>query len=380
MQPECDKASALAFATLKRRGRSRLASPLTGVLLLVLAAGSTPAFSQQGTVSPEARPAGEGEPIAGGAAAGDRMGQLEEQIHDLQVMVGALESLVKSKPDAVLPQESAGGGTPQSLGNEAGLGARMDALETQIGAFTSQLEMMAQQLGALEAKLTGAGAPQPLSPRGDEPLPPPPGRQGLAPAPASERAWADAGGGAPNQLFGTGTRATTPSDADRSSEADVGAPEPLPPLHTEDEGGTPPGDRPQSLAALPEGADAASLYNQGSADLLQRDYAAAEASFRQMLDRFPQDPLAGKAQYWLGESHYVRGQFKDAAQAFLKAYKSNKAGGKGPDSLLKLGMALAALGQKEAACSAFGEFGTKFPAAEAPLRDQLRSERRKAGC
>ena len=90
-------------------------------------------------------------------------------------MVAALESLVKAKPDVTLPQENAGGEAGQSLGNAAGLTARVDAIETQLGALTSQLELMTQQLGALEAKLGGAGGPQQLAPpQGDEALPPPP--------------------------------------------------------------------------------------------------------------------------------------------------------------------------------------------------------------
>lgn len=108
-------------------------------------------------------------------------------------MVAALESLVKAKPDVTLPQENAGGDAGQSPGNAAGLTARVDAIETQLGALTSQLELMTQQLGALEAKLGGAGAPQQLSPpQGDEALPPPAqgddplpelsGRQGSTPA------------------------------------------------------------------------------------------------------------------------------------------------------------------------------------------------------
>ena len=65
----------------------------------------------------------------------------------------------------------------------------------------------------------------------------------------------------------------------------------------------------------------------------------------------PNDPLAGNAQYWIGETYYVRGQYKNAADAFLKGYKKYKSSEKAPDTLLRLGMALAELGQKDAACS-----------------------------
>ena len=63
-------------------------------------------------------------------------------------MVAALESLVKTRPDVTLPQEGAAGDAGQGVGNAAGLTARIDAIETQMGALSSQLELMTQQLGA----------------------------------------------------------------------------------------------------------------------------------------------------------------------------------------------------------------------------------------
>jgi len=98
-------------------------------------------------------------------------------------MVAALESLVKTRPDVTLPQEGAAA-AGQGVGNAAGLTARIDAMETQLGALTSQLEMMTQQLGALEARLGGGGgAPQQLAPPQAEQqtYAPPQNEQPLAP-------------------------------------------------------------------------------------------------------------------------------------------------------------------------------------------------------
>ena len=164
-----------------------------------------------------------------------------------------------------------------------------------------------------------------------------------------------------------------------SRETDAGTQAPLPPA-AQDAGRQPASDQPQSLAALPPGTDSVALYNQGYGDLLRKDYAAAEISFRQLVKHFPNDPLAGKAQYWLGESYFVRGQFKDAADAFLNGYKKYKSGEKAPDSLLKLGMSLAELGQKDAACSALNEFARRFPSADQHLQAEASSEQRKARC
>lgn len=188
---------------LIQRSRSRLARVLAGALLLTLMA-ETPVLAQQEEQPPQAvpqqaPPAGAQAPAAAAPAAPtDRVGWLEQQIADLQAMVAALESLVKTRPDVTLPQEGAAADSGQGVGNAAGLTARIDAMETQMGALSSQLELMTQQLGALEARLGGGGgAPQQLAPpqaeepeappsSGDEPLPELPGRQGCAPG-ANER-------------------------------------------------------------------------------------------------------------------------------------------------------------------------------------------------
>lgn len=186
---------------LIERSRPRLASVLAGAVLLSFLA-ATPALAQQEVppqATPQPLPPAEGQAPAAAAPAAptDRVGLLEQQIADLQAMVAALESLVKTRPDVTLPQEGTPGDAGQGVGNAAGLTARIDAIETQVGALSSQLELMTQQLGALEARLGGEGAPQQLAPpqaeepiapppSGDEPLPELPGRQGRAPdAPAA---------------------------------------------------------------------------------------------------------------------------------------------------------------------------------------------------
>lgn len=336
-----------------------MAAALTGAVLLCVA-GAPPVLAQQDAppVPAEAPAADAAAPAAASDPVANRIGRLEEQIHDLQVMVGALTSLVKSKPEAVLPQESAGAAAGQAVSGAGGLGARVDALETQMGALTSQIELMTQRLGAIEARLGDSGTPQSLSPPEEEAPPPePPGRQGLAPMAPSDGQFIDAGGVRPLAPMGAGREAMAAQAAAPSRETDAGTQAPLPP-----------------------GTDSVALYNQGYGDLLRKDYAAAEISFRQLVKHFPNDPLAGKAQYWLGESYFVRGQFKEAADAFLNGYKKYKSGEKAPDCLVKLGMSLAELGQKDAACSTLSEFATRFPSADQHLQDQAKSEQRKARC
>jgi tol-pal system protein YbgF len=146
--------------------------------------------------------------------------------------------------------------------------------------------------------------------------------------------------------------------------------------------GPPPQEAPQTAAAPPAEAEvnAKQLYEQAYGFLLQRDYGAAEAAFEDFLRRHGSDPLAGNAQYWLGESLYVRGQYRAAAGAFLKGYQTYARSSKAPESLLKLAMSLQRLGQKDAACSSYSELTTKFPTAPAHVKNAAQSEQKKAGC
>jgi tol-pal system protein YbgF len=270
----------------------------------------------------------------------------------------------------MLPQETAGGAaSPQAQSGD--LSPRVDALETQIGALTSQLEQMSQQLSALKAE-PAAQVPAPLPPSN-----PPPARQGQA-DPSSLSALADMAGAAGDTGDISQPRWYGPKPGeDQVSALPGGEAKPLAPPAQESGA---PGGKPQSLmAALPDN-DVHSLYEKGYGALSQKDYAGAEDAFRQLIGTYPKDPLAGNAQYWIGESFYRRGQYKAAADAFLKGYKKYKSGDKAPETLLKLGMSLAALGQKDAACSTFGELKSKYPAAPQPVRDEAKAEQKKARC
>ena len=114
-----------------------------------------------------------------------RLGRLEQQMNDLQTMVAALESLVKAKPEAVLPQESAQGQGPGARRGD--LGARVEALETQIGALTSGLEQIAGEAVGRRTALAAAASRWRA-----------PGRQGAASPPPDPALAAAGGGGAPS--------------------------------------------------------------------------------------------------------------------------------------------------------------------------------------
>ena len=126
--------------------------------------------------------------------------------------------------------------------------------------------------------------------------------------------------------------------------------------------------------------DPKDLYDRALADLRAGAYAGAQTDFEQMLVRFPAHKLAGNAQYWLGETFYVRRQFKQAAEAFLAGYTTYQQSTKAPDSLLKLGMTLAAMGEKKTSCDAFKELAVKFPQAPQAIAKRVQIEKARVGC
>ena len=138
----------------------------------------------------------------------------------------------------------------------------------------------------------------------------------------------------------------------------------------------------QAHAAPPAAGAAGSdqLYHDGFKLMQDGDYAGAEKAFKTFLQRSPQHVLAGNAQYWLGESYYARRDYQNAAIAFAEGYKVYKNSQKGPDSLLKLGVTLSALGKKQEACAMFARFNQDYPQANVMQKRRIDQERQKAGC
>jgi len=307
-------------------------------VLLALSLGSCLSFAEEG-----------------GDSINARLSRVEQKLAELQALVGALQSFTHANP-APMPAEDTNGGVPEPPLSQRDLGTRVSALETQIGALTAELEQINQRLNALNAA-PAAQAPLPLAPSS-----PPPDRQGDARPPPDQAmaAMAASAGDAGDSNDTSKPRWYGPRPGeDQTSALPPWAPQPLSPPTASD-------GQPQRLMAALPGDDAHSLNEKGHGALTQNDYAGAEVAFRQLIESYPKDPLAADAQYWIGESFYRRGQYKAAADAFLKGYKKYKSGDKAPETLLKLGMSLAALGQKDAACSTFGELKTKFPRAPGP--------------
>jgi tol-pal system protein YbgF len=121
-------------------------------------------------------------------------------------------------------------------------------------------------------------------------------------------------------------------------------------------------------------------YDLGYGYIQRKDYAAAEQSFRDFVQRYPGDRLSPDAQYWIGESLFQRQRYRDAAESFLTVSTKHETSGKAPDSLLRLGQSLAALREKDAACATFGEIGRKYPRASLSVKQGVEREQKRVGC
>ncbi|MBX3597526.1 MAG: tol-pal system protein YbgF [Rhizobiaceae bacterium] len=134
------------------------------------------------------------------------------------------------------------------------------------------------------------------------------------------------------------------------------------------------------VAALPPAAGPDELYRSSYESILSGQYKAAEVGFRQHAERFPQDPRASDAQFWLGESLLEQQKYREAAEVFLAANKKYPKAKKAPDMLFKLGVSLVGINQRDVGCATFAEVGKRYPNASAALKKRIEREQAQAKC
>ncbi len=144
----------------------------------------------------------------------------------------------------------------------------------------------------------------------------------------------------------------------------------------------PSGEAPSGTAPAAALEGNASSRFSAALDLLQTgDYDAAAVAFDRWVGDFPEDPQAPVASFWLGEAQLAQGELADAAATFAANYRTFGAEApRAADNLLKLGSALAAMGDTSRACQTFAEMDRRYPGAGSALRQALERERRAAGC
>jgi len=286
----------------------------------------------------------------GGAAVGAeiRMGRLEAQMRDLtgrvEEFINQIEQVrqrveqVTSDVEERFRQAGAGAGPTANLAPARPSSA---ALARPTRQFAAEPPRAADEDLTLSRQGSGVGT-GPAIPPGTA-VPPPGG-------PA----------GGPTPVFGTLTPPGSPAAGpELASAAPAGRP---------------------AAGGLLSGGSAAEQYNHAFGLLKQADYPAAESALKAFIEEHPTDPMAGNAQYWLGETYYTRNRFLEAASAFAEGYKRYPRSAKAADDLLKLAMSLGRANQKQNACVALAQLDHDFPKPGAAIKEHAAAEKKRLGC
>jgi tol-pal system protein YbgF len=110
------------------------------------------------------------------------------------------------------------------------------------------------------------------------------------------------------------------------------------------------------------------------------DYSMAERAFREFVITNPEHNLAGNAQYWYAETFRIRQLYTDAATAYLEGYQTYPKGEKAPINLLKLGVSMVQIGEKEKGCKMIEGVKKEYPKANQSVLQKAKYESKKFEC
>jgi len=110
------------------------------------------------------------------------------------------------------------------------------------------------------------------------------------------------------------------------------------------------------------------------------DYNTAERAFREFVLANQENALAGNAQYWYAETFRIRQLYTDAASAYLEGYQKYPKGEKAPINLLKLGVSMVQIGEKEQGCKMIEGVAKQYPKANQSVLQKAKYESKKFEC
>ena len=110
------------------------------------------------------------------------------------------------------------------------------------------------------------------------------------------------------------------------------------------------------------------------------DYNTAERAFREFVNTNAEHDLAGSAQYWYAETFRIRQLYTDAASAYLEGYQKYPNSDKAPINLLKLGVLLVQIGEKDQGCKMINGVELQYPNANQSVIQKAKYESKKFEC
>ncbi|HEX2592481.1 MAG TPA: tol-pal system protein YbgF [Rhizomicrobium sp.] len=335
------------------------AASATGVLALVLFQASAPVAPQPQDVRPKVQ----GIQLAGlfGESEEEKAARLarEQKEADQDTAIGELRAEVRDLQDTVR----------RLTGQNEVLGHQVEQFQSKIDRLQKDFDyklctVTAQQVGGDTASLpcgggmsggTGAATPN-YAPAQSSYSPPPP--------PVNQQS---------SQNF---------DDNDASA-----APRTLAP---------PPGvlgTLPQKTASLPPAGTTLSPtatgtpttpyrgeFDRGLNLLGKAQYDDARVTFRSYADNHPKDELAPQAVFWVANIAYVQKDYSNAAHTFAEQIKKYPNNDRAPESMLKLGQSLIAMGQKKEGCFTLASLPATYPKASKNTLGQAVAAQKASAC
>ena len=131
---------------------------------------------------------------------------------------------------------------------------------------------------------------------------------------------------------------------------------------------------------LPQDLSPKEQYELATSFLKVGDYSTAERAFREFVLSNSEHELAGSAQYWYAETFRIRQLYTDAASAYLEGYQKYPKGNKAPINLLKLGVSMVQIGEKDQGCKMINGVEKQYPKANQSVIQKAKYESKKFEC
>ena len=131
---------------------------------------------------------------------------------------------------------------------------------------------------------------------------------------------------------------------------------------------------------LPQDLSPEKQYEFATSFLKVGDYSTAERAFREFVLSNTEHELAGSAQYWYAETFRIRQLYTDAASAYLEGYQKYPKGTKAPINLLKLGVSMIQIGEKDQGCKMINGVELQYPKANQSVIQKAKYESKKFEC
>ena len=285
----------------------------------------------------------------------------------------------QAAPPADIP---GGAGDPNDA---AGLVMRVNRLEEELRQANGRIEELENTQRRLEAELQkfrrdvefrlgdrSEGAPEPDIAE----APVAPAQPGVLPRPRKSDAFdpnADPNApGAPRPL------GTTPPSAPLVRET------PAPGAPLELGKGPPPAPPPTGPTIVGSGVamldQPREQFNAALQAFQAGQYPEAEVGFKTFLTANPAHRLTPDAIFYIGETYLQRSRPREAAEQYLKVTTDYSKSPRAPESMVRLGQTLAALGNSDQACATLTEFGKRYPTASVSVKKLAEHESAKDHC